>query len=79
MAGDGPVVMGPAGQRLNNSGVVADVWEMFFCEDRQVIADGDRKGPSMAPRSRRSGSEVKFFSGDVALLASGPSVQIHCT
>jgi hypothetical protein len=69
MAGDGPVIMGPAGQRLNNSGVVADVWEMVFCEDRQVIADGDRKGPvTLAPRSRRSGSEVNFFGGDVALL-----------
>lgn len=24
------VIMGPTGQRLNNSGVIADVWEMFF-------------------------------------------------
>ena len=69
LSGDGPVVTGPAGQRLNNSGVVADVWEIFFCEDRQVIADGDRKrGPLRWPRDRDAAGARSNFWGDVALF-----------
>jgi len=71
LSGDGPVVTGPAGQRLNNSGVVADVWEIYFCEDRQVIADGIGSARFVGPAIETQRERGQIFGVTWLYLASG--------